>query len=91
MRHTPCRYCPPALAAAKAPLFVEGGRSPTAIRGEKKTPPVTFGDSPLFIEGATVVFSPTHWRQNAADVHNGVARTLDRALPAAQADALVDS
>ena len=67
MRHTPCRYCPPALAAAKAPLFVEGGRSPTAIRGEKKTSPVSFADSPLLIEGAFVRCAWRSGRPGAGD------------------------
>ena len=42
-------------AAESPPLYEEGGgRSPTAIRGEKKTSPVSFADSPLLIEGAFV-------------------------------------
>ena len=56
MRHAPCGYCPPVPAATeKAPLFLEGGRSPEAIRGEKnlKLPQsARSADSPLFVEGA---------------------------------------
>ena len=60
MRHTPCGYCPPALAAAKAPLFVEGGKIADDDQGgEENAPSHLRRQPPLHRGGHSRIFTNT--------------------------------